>query len=163
MAPRTVEGEANPAGAKANRLIKANRPTVLLQNDKKQRGKDGEWVFLKGFSPAGKVTPGSLMSRQQGLNLHSNMFPNGGERKSEMLAHWGHGSRKENLISKPRLAPNQCCNLRLNHRKGCRRVPAKCAIYSAAVFHSRSKIIIFPNAKKKKKKRWTLAKHFSTD
>lgn len=96
---------------------------------------------MGGGSPPGKLLwvykSGLLMFKWQSLYLHSDMLSNGGgekkleKREREMFS--GQHSGEENSLSKPWLAPNQCCNLRLNHRKGCRRVHTKCAIYSVAV------------------------------
>lgn len=56
------------------------------------------------------------MFKWQGLYFHSDMLPNGG-RKKEKRSLSGQHSGEENSLSKPWLAPNQCCNLRLNHKK----------------------------------------------
>lgn len=94
-------------------------------------GIEGEKV-LHQANHSGFIKTGLLMFKWQGLYLRSDMLPNGGGKK-EKHALSGQHSGEENSLSKPWLAPNQCCNLRLNHRKGCRRVHTKCAIYSVAV------------------------------
>lgn len=62
------------------------------------------------------------------------------EWKKEKHALSAHHSGEENSLSKPWLAPNQWCNLRLNHRKGCR-VHRKCVILLLFLQPLQNKII----------------------
>lgn len=85
-----------------------------------------------------------LINVQMAIQIRS-LMEKGKKAKSSLS---GQHSGEENTLSKPWLAPNQRCNLRLNHRKGCRRVQTKCAIYSAAISSVSAKMKLFHNVKK---------------
>lgn len=99
--------------------------------------KESGWRTSPPGKPLWVYKTGLLMFRWQGQHLHSDKLPNGGEKKQKHSLSGQH-SGEENTLSKPWLAPNQCCNLRLNHRKGCR-VHTKRSAYPASSVSEKSK------------------------